>query len=166
MSWLLNNPIGDRWHETVRHYAELYSRDALSGKLSRDQLFEIAAVLVRSNCSSYTKLAIDILEHLSTSVDSKVTHKSYLIYLTIGYIRLNVFDLAHNCLKQIKIIDPNCRQGIELEACLQKQRVDGKFKERRNNVSSVKSANANEDEDRDESELMQLLESTRFSNSS
>src|ERR1700712_3898723 len=107
MSWLLNNSIGDRWNETVRHYAELYESELIKGSLSKDKLFEIGSVLVRSNCSQYIRRAIDILEHLSTSVDSKVTHKSYLIYLTIGYIRLKAFDLAHNCLKQLKIIDAN-----------------------------------------------------------
>ena len=159
MSWLLTNVIGDRWHETVRHYAELYDKEFLTGSLGKDKLFEIASVLVRSNCSQYLRRAIDILEHLSTSVDSKVTHKSYLIYLTIGYIRLKAFDLAHNCLKQLKIIDANCRQGAELEASLHKQRFSSKSRDTvKESPSLIKSDDLDKDED--EREIIRLLSST------
>ena len=159
MSWLLTNSIGDRWNETVRHYAELYEKEALNGSLSKDKLFEIAANLVRSDCSQYIKRAIDILEHLSTTVDSKVTHKSYLIYLTVGYIRFKAFDLAHNCLKQLKIIDANCRQGAELEACLHKQRFSAKSRDSvKKSPSTIKSSDL--DKDDDERELLHLLSTT------
>lgn len=164
MAWLFNNPIGDRWDEKVRYYAELYDKEVLKGTLTKERLFEISSVLVRSNCSQYMRRAIDVLEHLCTSADSKATHKSYLIYLTIGYIRLAKYELAENCLKQLKIIDPHSRQEQELEYCLVKhQRSNPRLKENKDILLTARSPERF-DQDRDDErdvELKRLLSSHR-----
>jgi hypothetical protein len=139
MSWLLNNPIGDRWDETVRHYTEMYENQVLKGSLTISLQYEIASVLVRSKCSAYIRRGINILEHLCASVEILATHRSYLLYLAIGYIRIKEYDLGQNCVNRLLLIDPGNRQAMELEVCIQEhkqQDLENKNKQQREELES------------------------------
>lgn len=123
MAWLLKTTLrGYQWNEAVQSAIEAFEKQSRNGSLTPNSQFEFAAILVRTEDEKYISRGIGILEHLCTFVDCVYRHVGYLIYLSIGYIKLQEWTLAQNCINRLLAIDAGNRHGIELDLHLQQHR--------------------------------------------
>ncbi|KAL9964841.1 hypothetical protein ACROYT_G028537 [Oculina patagonica] len=98
--------------EDVKRFEEQYNAELEKGKVSTDTQFSYAWCLIRGDNKSDILKGVLLLQGLC---HSGTDQRDYLYFIAEGYYKLNEYKSALRYTNRLLQIEPQNRQGIELQ---------------------------------------------------
>ncbi|XP_068686009.1 mitochondrial fission 1 protein-like [Montipora foliosa] len=98
--------------EDMKGFEEAYNTELEKGNVSPNTQFNYAWCLIRGNDKSYILKGVLLLQGLC---HSGADQRDYLFFIAQGYYKLGEYKSALRYTNRLLQIEPNNRQGIELQ---------------------------------------------------